>query len=377
MSGSVACSKRARPWNQCRLLSAAASSVAMPSIAASAVAVTLLVAFSTARGAVALSVQLGRREAVGVGASCGGRAPLVSATDRWREKGWDNPRWKVRANVGADTSTCRFRWRLASSSVPASLHEQLQVGRCEEKYDPPPPSLDREVASVATPKQSSTAVVEVSMGADTVIESEALQEAVRLQLPPEPRILPTSPTVSAVDSSVVEYSQNQQHQQRQQQDEEEERQQSQQRQWPKRQSITVGGRINISRGRRWTPPRNSSVRSSKNINIGRNDITSGNQIATLSGISSRGTNNLNNYSNNRNRTRSVTTRSKEDTKKRRDNEVRMFLLERGLSQEEVRKILPVTRRDPRLMSDIGVLAAKMQVCKIPRRRRGGVEGLRR
>lgn len=45
----------------------------------------------------------------------------------------------------------------------------------------------------------------------------------------------------------------------------------------------------------------------------------------------------------------------------RDNDVRMFLLERGLSQWEVRKVLPVIRRDPKLMTDIGVLAAKMQV----------------
>lgn len=44
-----------------------------------------------------------------------------------------------------------------------------------------------------------------------------------------------------------------------------------------------------------------------------------------------------------------------------DNDVRMFFLERGLSQEDVRKVLPVMRRDPNLMSYIGMLAARMQV----------------
>ncbi|CAN0106492.1 unnamed protein product, partial [Ectocarpus sp. 12 AP-2014] len=35
-------------------------------------------------------------------------------------------------------------------------------------------------------------------------------------------------------------------------------------------------------------------------------------------------------------------------------------MERGLSQWEVRKVLPVMRRDPELVTDIGVLAARMQ-----------------
>lgn len=47
--------------------------------------------------------------------------------------------------------------------------------------------------------------------------------------------------------------------------------------------------------------------------------------------------------------------------RKRDNDVRMFLMERGLSQWEVRKVLPVMRRDPELVTDIGVLAARMQV----------------
>ncbi|CAN0038849.1 unnamed protein product, partial [Ectocarpus fasciculatus] len=46
--------------------------------------------------------------------------------------------------------------------------------------------------------------------------------------------------------------------------------------------------------------------------------------------------------------------------RKRDNDVRMFLMERGLSQWEVRKVLPVMRRDPELVTDIGVLAARMQ-----------------
>lgn len=45
----------------------------------------------------------------------------------------------------------------------------------------------------------------------------------------------------------------------------------------------------------------------------------------------------------------------------RDNDARMFLLERGLSQAELRKVLPVVRTDRELMSDVGVLAARMQV----------------
>lgn len=45
----------------------------------------------------------------------------------------------------------------------------------------------------------------------------------------------------------------------------------------------------------------------------------------------------------------------------RDNEIRMFLLERGVSQHEVRKMLPLMRRDPELMSDVGVLAGRIQV----------------
>lgn len=45
----------------------------------------------------------------------------------------------------------------------------------------------------------------------------------------------------------------------------------------------------------------------------------------------------------------------------RDNDVRMFLLERGLRQGAVRKVLPVMRKDPSLMSDTGVLAARMEV----------------
>lgn len=46
---------------------------------------------------------------------------------------------------------------------------------------------------------------------------------------------------------------------------------------------------------------------------------------------------------------------------KRDNDVRMFLMERGLSQWEVRKVLPVMRRDPELVNDIATLAARMQV----------------
>lgn len=48
----------------------------------------------------------------------------------------------------------------------------------------------------------------------------------------------------------------------------------------------------------------------------------------------------------------------------RDNDVRMFLLERGLRQGAVRKVLPVMRKDPSLMSDTGVLAARMQVTHV-------------
>lgn len=44
-----------------------------------------------------------------------------------------------------------------------------------------------------------------------------------------------------------------------------------------------------------------------------------------------------------------------------DNDVRMFLMERGLSQWEVRKVLPVMRRDPELVNDVATLAARMQV----------------
>lgn len=47
---------------------------------------------------------------------------------------------------------------------------------------------------------------------------------------------------------------------------------------------------------------------------------------------------------------------------RRDNDVRMFLMERGLSHWEVRKVLPIMRRDPELVNDIATLAARMQVC---------------
>jgi len=39
----------------------------------------------------------------------------------------------------------------------------------------------------------------------------------------------------------------------------------------------------------------------------------------------------------------------------------MFLMERGLSHWEVRKVLPVMRRDPELVNDIAILAARMQV----------------
>lgn len=54
----------------------------------------------------------------------------------------------------------------------------------------------------------------------------------------------------------------------------------------------------------------------------------------------------------------------------RDNDARMFLMERGLSQWEVRKVLPVLRRDPELVNDVATLAARMQVltylCKLRR-----------
>eukprot|EP00903_Cladosiphon_okamuranus_P014829 g13732.t1 len=43
-----------------------------------------------------------------------------------------------------------------------------------------------------------------------------------------------------------------------------------------------------------------------------------------------------------------------------DNDVRLFLMERGLSQREVRKVLPVMRRDPDLVNDVATLAARMQ-----------------
>eukprot|EP00752_Nemacystus_decipiens_P014387 g12797.t1 len=43
-----------------------------------------------------------------------------------------------------------------------------------------------------------------------------------------------------------------------------------------------------------------------------------------------------------------------------DNDVRMFLMERGLSQWEVRKVLPVMRRDAELVKDVATLAARMQ-----------------
>lgn len=45
----------------------------------------------------------------------------------------------------------------------------------------------------------------------------------------------------------------------------------------------------------------------------------------------------------------------------RDNDARMFLLERGLSQGELRRVMPVMRRDSRLISDVAVLATRMQV----------------
>ncbi|CAN0137902.1 unnamed protein product, partial [Ectocarpus sp. 4 AP-2014] len=53
-------------------------------------------------------------------------------------------------------------------------------------------------------------------------------------------------------------------------------------------------------------------------------------------------------------------KAKKRQDRKRDNDVRMFLMERGLSQWEVRKVLPVMRRDPELVTDIGVLAARMQ-----------------
>lgn len=52
--------------------------------------------------------------------------------------------------------------------------------------------------------------------------------------------------------------------------------------------------------------------------------------------------------------------------RRRDNDVRMFFRERGLSKWEVRKVLVVVRRDPDLVSDIGALAARMQVGMLQR-----------
>lgn len=54
-------------------------------------------------------------------------------------------------------------------------------------------------------------------------------------------------------------------------------------------------------------------------------------------------------------------RTRHNNKKKSLNNVRMFLMERGLSQWEVRKVLPVMRRDPELVTDIAVLAARMQV----------------
>lgn len=53
--------------------------------------------------------------------------------------------------------------------------------------------------------------------------------------------------------------------------------------------------------------------------------------------------------------------ARHNNKKKSLNNVRMFLMERGLSQWEVRKMLPIMRRDPELVTDIAVLAARMQV----------------
>lgn len=44
-----------------------------------------------------------------------------------------------------------------------------------------------------------------------------------------------------------------------------------------------------------------------------------------------------------------------------DNDARMFLLERGLSQSELRRVLSVMRRDPEVISNVDILATRMQV----------------
>ncbi|CAM9735336.1 unnamed protein product, partial [Discosporangium mesarthrocarpum] len=48
------------------------------------------------------------------------------------------------------------------------------------------------------------------------------------------------------------------------------------------------------------------------------------------------------------------------TKNREYANVRMFLLERGLSQRDLRHVLNVIKSDPKLVSDVEVLAARMQ-----------------
>lgn len=46
---------------------------------------------------------------------------------------------------------------------------------------------------------------------------------------------------------------------------------------------------------------------------------------------------------------------------RTDNDVRMFLLERGLSRSELRRVLSVMRREPEVISNVDILATRMQV----------------
>lgn len=291
-----------------------------------AVTVLALEALSPARGVVALSAQVGRWEVAGVlGTSYSSRKPLIRMKQIWDQQSHCDPWRKVGGSVTVRTSGSGCCCRLASHLTYVSLHEpQHEQARSEEHDKYPQPSLARKITRTVMPKASSsseasTAVsLRVPRDADRATAAVALQESSTLELRPERSISPFRSSQMA--TTAVDWSVERQHLGQQQQENQNQNQNN---------SPAVVGDGNLSKERRRMPSLpNTKVQSAITVNTGTNrtDIRSSNNV-----------------------------------NKRRDNQVRMFFLEKGLSPEEVRKVLPVTRRDSRLMSDMGLLAAKMQV----------------
>lgn len=328
MSGDSHGIKRYFSWGRYRTLVSAASMVAVTVLALEALSPAL-----------ALSTQTGRWEVAEVlGTSYNSRIPLIRMKKIWDQQGHCGPWSKVEGSVTVrKTASGRF-CQLASHPSCVSLYEpQHEQVRPEEHDEPPHPLLAQEITRTAIPNtfSSSEESIEESLtvprASDRATAAVALRESSTLELRPKRSI---SPSLSRMASTAVDWSvECRQH----------ERQQLQENQNQNHNAAVVDVDNLSNDGRRMSSLPKARMPSAITVNsdTNRTDIKSNNNF---------------NYN-----SKSIRDHI-DDINKRRDNQVRMFFLEKGMSPEEVCKVLPMIRRDSRLMSDMGFLAAKIQVC---------------